>query len=267
MKNVKPKSGQVWKLKHSHNCETVGAVLLDGTVHWGNGKPDYSTVKQLNDYWEFVPQNDLEWLAYDNVKIPNGQKFAYFSNHIDRRVKFCKYIFKDGKTQQEIQNMRYEMGLDERPKHSQGGPIVGVRDVRSQVKQAWSEPPAITGMDMSSGKDVTVKLTVQNLSKDDELYQDDAGTLRIEITKKETKMIDLSKAVVGDKFVLRNDYIAQLVASKPDHGIYVLDLIDDISYVICMSDGMCVITDPNFGTGKQLMRHLDVTSKHDPATG
>ena len=119
MSKVKPQVGQIWK--SNENGEKVGVLRLEenGVACFSaySGKLLTTLGVFLSDF-EFTPQNDLEWLAVNDVIVPSWAKFAYYSNHIDRTPKFSKIKFKSGKTQREIQNMRYKLGLDEKPRVS-----------------------------------------------------------------------------------------------------------------------------------------------------
>lgn len=115
MNKVKPQAGQVWNLGgHIDRDERAVIEISDGAVWW-SGNSYTPMIDFYDEDFEFVPQNDLEWLAVNDVIVPSWAKFAYYSNHIDREPKFSEVKFKDGKTQREIQNMRHKLGMDKKP--------------------------------------------------------------------------------------------------------------------------------------------------------
>lgn len=81
-----------------------------------SGKPEYSSPKQLDDYWKFIPQNDLEWLAVHVEKWNGHQYEGIVDDSLLSRVGIDNWSFTDvGHTREQWQNMRYYLGLDKKP--------------------------------------------------------------------------------------------------------------------------------------------------------
>lgn len=118
MSKVKPQVGQVWNIGGHIDRDERSVIEIDSNDVWWSGSSYTPLADFFSEGFEFIPQNDLEWLAVNDVIAPSWAKFAYYSNHIDRTPKFSEIKFKDGKAQCEIQNMRYKLGLDKKPRIS-----------------------------------------------------------------------------------------------------------------------------------------------------
>lgn len=128
MNKVKPQVGQVWEnTKQTELVDTIAFVDERGNVYWSEDWNEedgvdcgvYSTPAQMNSFWEFIPQNDLEWLAVNveawefegcNLIVPD--EYREFCA-IDVDSKYCSKF--QCYTHQQWQNMRYKLGLDEKP--------------------------------------------------------------------------------------------------------------------------------------------------------
>jgi len=218
MKNVTPKAGQVWV---NNETEMKSTLREDDLV--------FTQSSHFNKNYTFIPQNDLEWLAvnvdkwinvrgFDWISKAGGGYYFHHDNHSDRY------------TREQHQNMRYELGLDDRPKHNQGGPV----DPKIMFK-------TLDGAELINQTDGTFICVKGAVSK---------GDL---ITQKETKMIDLSNAKVGDKFVLACGDTAELIDINKSKEEY---LLKD-------NDGFHI----NDIYGRSLLAHsagCNIVAKHDP---
>jgi len=194
MKNVTPKAGQVWESKVGI-CFTPGKqyeiirelnpdefLIEDDT----GDRDHHASSAWINNDFEFIPQNDLEWLAV-NVDVWHSALYNQIFKDVSSYT-YCAdsvFVTVDKYTRQQWQNTRYELGLDDRPK------ITG--------KEVADE---IAGM-LRSGQ-----LTAEG------------GEFKY--NKKETKMIDLSNAKVGDEFVSSQNNIYELALISKDKNDYAL---------------------------------------------
>ena len=122
MNKVKPQVGQVWK---SADGEEVGVLRLEknGVAYFSaySGRLLTTPGVFLSDF-EFVPQNDLEWLAV-NVEVwkghdsPDGLIWDCVHKHSEFSY-FYSLNLGHGHTHKRWQNMRYKLGLDEKPRVS-----------------------------------------------------------------------------------------------------------------------------------------------------
>ena len=133
MNKVKPQVGQIWKDPYREGDEWVVTEVLshEGIVKCSHNK--YSDImpdagansffeSDFVEFFEFVPQNDLEWLAVNvevwefegcNLIVPDeSREFCA----IDVDSKYCSQF--QCYTPQRWQNMRYKLGLDEKPRVS-----------------------------------------------------------------------------------------------------------------------------------------------------
>ena len=103
---IKVRAGQVWKRKLTDHeikiCEkaSVGFYISTG----------YATERVIQSDFEFVPQNDLERMAIDTPEWHWGDHCFYRHGGMVTKENHTK-IFKS-----EWQNMRYHLGLDEKPR-------------------------------------------------------------------------------------------------------------------------------------------------------
>lgn len=125
MNKVKPQAGQVWRDKFSNESAAVSDVIT-GTD--GNLIVNIEIERQLiyrDSYYlssfielfEFIPQNDLEWLAV------NVDEWLWVKNlgRLSKTIGGYTYSLiceDDSYTHQQWQNMRYKLGLDEKPRIS-----------------------------------------------------------------------------------------------------------------------------------------------------
>ena len=119
MSKVKPAVGQIWT---NGNNEVTFGVCIDGLLGFRNPRFESQQRMPLDAFYKkhtFVPQNDLEWLAVNCDKWLSifGQIFRTFIDedsfgHCDDSV----YLIVPRYTREQWQNMRYQLGLDDKPK-------------------------------------------------------------------------------------------------------------------------------------------------------
>jgi len=127
MSNVIPKAGQFWNDEDEYNkpVRTVFVMMVDGGfVRYSIDTLVYSIpYNKFVDAFTFIPQNDLEWLA---VKV-DLESFSSFVKYVSKGLGvpgFLKpgleHLVIDGLfegeehyTRDQLQGMRYELGLDE----------------------------------------------------------------------------------------------------------------------------------------------------------
>jgi hypothetical protein len=177
MSNVKPMVGQVWGLLYadgSHYEKRSISRLSNSRVLYtdGCGVERWSNRSKFIEDYEFIPQNDLEWLAVNEPEW-NNDYFLFIAKVKGDRA-YYRQLHVLSYARQQWQNMRYELGLDE-PKN----------------KTTWADCPFPT-------ININCPCTLTPL-------------------KKETKMIDLRTAKVGDEFVDKNSNIVELVIA--DHSV------------------------------------------------
>jgi len=117
---IKVRVGQVWENGSGAVC-VVKSILLGpcnkGVAVVYNETGDRRVIAGgFSNFYKFIPQNDLEWLAV-NVDKWNGHKFlAIFDDSFIARWRTEDWTFtKAGHTRTEWQNMRYHLGLDKKP--------------------------------------------------------------------------------------------------------------------------------------------------------
>lgn len=126
MNKVKPQAGQVW------DCNVIGGisrrvvreVIDNGAYHDGVffECANHMGANHLLECGVFIPQTDLEWLAvnvgewlYDDCGFVRlGGAKEYYTDDIDNE--YCSQF--QYYTRQKWQNMRYKLGLDEKPRIS-----------------------------------------------------------------------------------------------------------------------------------------------------
>jgi len=54
--------GQHWRNRSTRERRIIDAINQRGSITWRDGS-DTTFASKLNKHWEFVPRNDLEWLA------------------------------------------------------------------------------------------------------------------------------------------------------------------------------------------------------------
>ncbi len=116
MSNVKPQVGQVW-LSAEYNEEMTINAIESGFV-WFDGMSQEEM--SINEYFTFIPQNDLEWLTvnvdkwfHDDcgfIRLSND-KVEFYTDDIDNE--YCSQF--QYYTLRQWQNMRYKLGLDKKP--------------------------------------------------------------------------------------------------------------------------------------------------------
>ena len=243
MKNVTPKVGQVWAnlpLKFKIRAISLPSILsTDGET---------TTVDGLHGGYKFVPQSDLERLAVNEpewfhsdcnwVRRDNngGAMYTDMPAH-PSNIRHTYY------TRKQWQNMRYELGLDERPKH-------GISEMikKRKIHLGIAPHPPIN---------MNCPCVVTRLMNPVTGY-DDALKLAQEIyeghNKKETKMIDLNHCKIDDKFVTARGLVMTVFAFG-HNSVVMRD--EEGQFNVFDIDSGCVIT---FKTGPQ----YDIVSKHDP---
>jgi len=107
---IKVRAGQVWECIKQTACTDVGCerkvtstyghkVSFTGSLFSNN----------IHEFYKFIPQNDLEWLAVNVYKFPTGiLNYSFWdAENIDHGI--------ENTTFQQWQNMRYHLGLDVKP--------------------------------------------------------------------------------------------------------------------------------------------------------
>ena len=122
MNKVKPQVGQVWEEDDvSEGQETIHHIDEVGNVYWCENRNVFSNKEQMR-HWEFVPQNDLEWLAVNECAWDGDNEYPliYRDDYHDHdQVDYCTLDAEmESYTRQQWQNMRYKLGLDEKPRVS-----------------------------------------------------------------------------------------------------------------------------------------------------
>lgn len=169
MKNVKPMVGRTFKQNSSGGIHKVRS--LNPCSVYFDGIMDPVGLYEVINGFTFIPQNDLEWLACQRDEWPSDS-VAYVSKESCQALYYQRSA--QGRyTRQQLQSMRYELGLDEKPK---------APDLEAFAKGCGVAPP-----------------TTMNCQ------------CALTPTKKEAKMIDLSNAKVGDEFVDLNDNKIKIV--------------------------------------------------------
>ena len=132
MSKVKPQVGQVWNIGGhiDRDYRTVIEVNSDDVIWSGSS---YTPLAHFFDYgFEFVPQNYLEWLAV-NVEVWEFDDCDFIAREESRELyiedsesEYCSQF--QYYTRQQWQNMRYKLGLDEKPRVSAGDWAEMLRD-------------------------------------------------------------------------------------------------------------------------------------------
>lgn len=124
MNKIKPQVGQVWRDTRTNGeavnvtrvFEIDGDLIVDIEINRQFIERDSYYIDCFTKLFEFVPQNDLEWLAV-NV---GGWNDCY--SCVRRRgggiVFCCNSKISETYTRQQWQSMRYKLGLDEKPRIS-----------------------------------------------------------------------------------------------------------------------------------------------------
>ena len=125
MKNVKPMVGQVWKstipvgtiisgelvsIENVNNEDDIIGIY-NQAMHFSS--IDFGTIERC---FEFISQNDLEWLAVNVDTWDSEKKFIRTYDGMNKH-NFCTietYPKVNYYTRQQWQNKRYELGLDEK---------------------------------------------------------------------------------------------------------------------------------------------------------
>lgn len=212
MKDVKVIAGQIWYSSFSDKNVTM---TKGDENRFTNGAPRYT----------FVPQSDLEWLA-----VEFGDR-EWPSNELTHVSKYCGITFHNQPAtnrfnHEELQKMRYDLGLDDKPVSE--GEWLNIHD---------------------SGASYRGRMNTQEAQ--DQLKGFFEHCDRIGYNKKETKMIDLSTAKVGDEYVDRAGEICKLVYRTDRDTCFEIG-----------SSGLLVTIDHDGGCGMFQARQL--VSKHEP---
>lgn len=126
---IKARVGQTWKCSVSGGGYNESDLITLGSP--GETDPLYFRVlpigydpkylKQwisqfyLNSSFEFQPQNDLEWLALQLDKWYFAGNYIYKGNNMPMQSSVIGKGFSNVYTREQWQNMRYHLGLDEKP--------------------------------------------------------------------------------------------------------------------------------------------------------
>jgi hypothetical protein len=120
MNNVKPKVGQVWDYRNNSDPAVIRSNV-DGHVQYNRGICVYTMpCSQFVERFEFIPQNDLEWLAVNEPEWFYGDcnwirrdktDNTMYTNEPGHELN-KKYTYYHRK---QHQTMRNELGIDERP--------------------------------------------------------------------------------------------------------------------------------------------------------
>lgn len=115
MKKPKPKVGQVWKCLVDglwlsiHSQKVDISSVYDGFVLYSGGR---SRFEMFVRNFEFLPQNDLEWLAINVVKWRSMSEFVIKLNDMPYS---CVSYAAGAVSKWQWQAKRYELGLDDKP--------------------------------------------------------------------------------------------------------------------------------------------------------
>jgi len=252
MKNVKPMAGQVWEV--SPLCTRTVESVDDVDVYWVDNS--YTPLCELHENFKFLPRTDLEWLAvnyeWSNDEIKSILKCGGLTGECDHAD--FGYV-----TRQQWQNMRYELGLDETTT------IVGAPNVVIRAERAWMLACELAGKDaIPNNKEFRARI-IKRMEKAIEI-QDQAISEHLNSTpshmsglscfctltplKKETQMIDLSTAVIGDEYKTE---CADIVTVKYLNHTYACCEYNNKVLSVFMLDGTNVINGS-----------ASLVSKHDP---
>ena len=176
MKNVtpKPKYGQFWASIKTSKKLSILLITPDGCVHFSDDS--VITMRVIHKEYKFIPQNDLEWLA---VNVDSW----YFSSKYIGKILDAPFMVthpQDGAyTREQWQNARYELGLDDKPKQH-----IDLNELHNKINDQLFPDIKMKNVDWSGLKKL-----------------------------KETKMIDLSKAKVGDEYLCGSEFNGSVVMS------------------------------------------------------
>jgi len=250
MNNVKVKVGQVWKENQTGNDYVID-INPEGWIS-GQGKTfgfgGYSEFAILQEF-TFQPQNDLEWLAVnvdkwrcDSLKFISRDDGCACFYVDDCNLQFLrKYNFY---TRDQWQNMRYELGLDDK-KHIQSPLNIKIvinddlESLKPSIKYVTASGAELERLD--NGEFIVVK---GRISRGDVIIQKET-----EMSKE--KMIDLSSTRVGDDYNGQNGAVYSIVITG--NNDWVVKDVNTGSHYVLLIDG----TFDGY-------RNHKLVSKHDP---
>ena len=113
MNNVKPQVGQKWDIYTPDiNLGIVEIKSIDGDKAKLTNNMVVS-VSGIRESCEFIPQNDLEWLAV-NVDLWTWDRCGRLSRYLGGYAFSAVSDIKNSYTRRQWQNMRYYLGLDKK---------------------------------------------------------------------------------------------------------------------------------------------------------
>jgi hypothetical protein len=211
MKNVTPKVNQKWISKKGEKATVFKSVNSCVLYEYGGDPLIYtSSMYVFLNDFKFIPQNDLEWLA---CKVSEWNGHQYVGIQDDTLLK--------------------KLGSSNWSFTSEG-----------YTRQQWQNMRYELALDERPHVEYET-----DEAKIREMMNGRPGTMTFTPIK-ETKMIDLSKAKVGDRFVLKGDQVVSLIKRNETQ----LMLEDEEGfYLNRVRDGRS--TENN---------EFDIVSKHDP---
>lgn len=244
MKNVTPKEGQVWEC----NCCEEKIKVTEGNI----------SIISARQY-TLIPQNDLEWLAV------NVDEWRYNDCPYVRKLSNTPFYNCDKRetsyTRQQWQNMRYELRLDERPKPGQDNLNTTPSWYLKSIDDCMSRAMSALAKDLRGPVSPEIHI-INNTNSDVKINDTDSG-INIEFTarcnrQKETKMINLSSAKVGDKFDTVDCDVIELVSKGTN---YATKSIKHGHHLLHKKDGRC---DEYKSGSTNLESDWDIVANHDP---
>ncbi len=243
---IKPASGQVWESEST----TITLMNKSETKNWDfwNSRNENGGAihpiheKALHDYYKFVPQTDLEWLAV------NLNKWGHDGfNCVELDNKQLCYVNKSKRetiTKQQWQQKRIELGLDKGKKKAVPLPEIGSEWVD---KLRDGKYLTVTGVKIENGlsfveyiEGAAIDLINRNACLACDFYEWFKP-------KKGKEMIDLSDAKVGDEFELSTGDSVELM------------LIGDKNAVTknCSGRYRAVKFSGDYGSGLSIVKKID----------
>lgn len=167
--NVKPQAGQIWK-STSHEISkywlNVKVVLIkrggDLVEYRGMGSSVTDTTEDFCNYYEFEPQTDLEWLAVNCDECPKSVKGNFYLCKDYNQVAVSN---KHGYHREQWQNMRFELGLDDKPQSDLEWLAVKVTEWTVDARCVFRSPATKSGYYFFDSDVMASKYTIEQLNE------------------------------------------------------------------------------------------------------